>query len=140
MPIGERLILRAGTRVDYVQTDLLHLGLNTVIDPTIGGRYINTVGGSAFETQHFYLWSGFGSAEYKLCEELSLSSGYGFAQRPPTLTELYTGGAFFGLIQNGFNAIYGNPDLKEEQLHQFDVGINAKYERFCVPPVAFTPR
>ncbi len=125
LPIGDRLTLRAGARMDFVNTDILYLGYLTNAQ-----EYVQTVGYDSLATQHFLLGSAFGTADYKLTDELTLVSGYGFAQRPPTLTELYTGGAFFGLIQNGFNAIYGNPDLSPEQLNQFDLGLKVKDDDF----------
>ena len=125
LPLGEFLMFRAGMRFDAVTTEMLHFGLDA--DPE---TYAMTVGADPGSSEQFFLFSAFGTAECKLTEELTLTGGYGFAERPPTLTELYTGGAFFGLIQNGFNAIYGNSDLRPEQLQQIDLGIKANYTRF----------
>jgi len=125
VPIGDCWLLRAGMRFDLVTTELLHLGPDA--DPV---DYAQTVGGVPGSSEQYFLCAAFGTAEYKLTDELTMTGGYGFAERPPMLTELYTGGAFFGLIQNGFNSIFGNPDLKPEQLQQLDLGIKANYTRF----------
>jgi iron complex outermembrane recepter protein len=127
LPIGDCWVVRAGTRVDFANSEFLRFGPNTDV-----AAYLDTTGKGTdpFSTKDYFLWSAFLTAEYNLSEQLTLSGGYGYAMRPPSLTELYTGGAFFGLIQNGFNAIYGNPALDPERLHQFDVGVKANYERF----------
>ena len=135
LPIGECFTLRAGSRADFVSTEFLHFGPN--VDQ---GAYLDIVGQDALNRQNYFLWSAFATAEYKPREELTFSAGYGYAQRPPSLTELYAGGPFFGVIQNGFNAIYGNANLEQEKLHQFDIGARANYERFRAPaPMASSP-
>ena len=120
LPLGHDVTVRVGSRVDFVSTELIHLG--TSMDPA---TYLAdpALAAAAFDTQQYFLWSAFATAEYKPNDIVTYSAGYGYAQRPPMLTELYTNGAFFGLIQNGLNAIYGNPTLDQEKIHQFDVGM-----------------
>jgi outer membrane receptor protein involved in Fe transport len=54
----------------------------------------------------------------------------GFAQRPPTVTELYALQSFLAILQQGFTAVVGNPDLASEKLYQFDLGVKTEYDRF----------
>src|SRR6185295_7965671 len=85
----------------------------------------------------YFLFSAFATGEYKITPKWTLQAGYGHSQRPPTLTELYAGGAFLGLIQNGLNSIYGNPSLRKEEMHQINVGLNGKYDAVRVGGNAF---
>ena len=48
----------------------------------------------------------------------------GYAQRPPTLTELYAAQPFLLVLQNGLNNVTGDPRLKREQLIQADISVN----------------
>jgi outer membrane receptor protein involved in Fe transport len=121
MPLGEKTVIKAGARVDFTTTQFLGFGPN--VDQA---SYTSVVGEPV--DRAFLLFSGFATAETKLNSVWSAQAGYGYAERPPTLTELYSGGAFFGLIQNGFNSIYGNPLLRKEEMHQLNVGLTAKDE------------
>jgi iron complex outermembrane receptor protein len=123
IPFGDHLSFKAGTRADFVDTQFL--GFGPGVDE---GTYRAIVGNP--EDRNWVLFSGFLTGEYKINEQWTVLGGYGYAQRPPTITELYAGGAFLGLLQNGFNAIYGNPNLEREQIHQWDLGVKAKYENF----------
>jgi iron complex outermembrane receptor protein len=80
--------------------------------------------------QNFLLWSTYGTAEITLTENWLLSSGLGYSQRPPTLTEMYVDGAFIGTLQRGLTFLDGDPELRPERLKQIDLGITGNYERF----------
>jgi outer membrane receptor protein involved in Fe transport len=125
MPVGERLVVKAGVRGDYLLSDFLNFGVNVN-----QADYITQVGEPI--NRRFFLFSGYLTGEYKLTQEWSLQTGYGYAQRPPTLTEFFAGGSFLGLIQNGLNSIYGNPDLLREQMHQGNLGVTGKYDQLRV--------
>lgn len=131
IPIGEDWLFKVGTRVDFVTTQFLGFGPN--VDVAAYNRFVGDPQGD----RTFFLFSGFGSGEYKLSPQWTTSAGYGYAQRPPSLTELYAGGAFLGQIQNGLNSIYGNPSLRKEEMHQANIGLNAKYEKVRVGASAF---
>lgn len=130
LPLGERFILKAGGRMDYVSTQFLQFVPNVST-----ASYLTSVGEPV--DRNFILFSSYATAEYKIAPAWTAQLGYGFAERPPTLTELYTGGAFLGLIQNGFNSIYGNPGLLPEQLHQMNASLTAKYDTFRAGGNAF---
>jgi outer membrane receptor protein involved in Fe transport len=122
LPFGDCLTVRGGARADFASSELIRLGNNMQASDILGP--------DVFDTQHFFLWSAFLTGEYKASDAVTYSAAYGYAERAPLLTELYTQGAFFGLIQNGFNSIYGNPNLQEERMHQFDVAMTTKFERW----------
>jgi outer membrane receptor protein involved in Fe transport len=130
LPVGEQFVFKAGSRVDFV-TARIQQPL-TFPDPSGQADLLKPeeLGPNAFDEQHFDLISAFTTGEYKVTEEVSLLAGYGFAQRAPTLVELYADGTFLGLLQNGFTFVKGRPTLSEEQLHQIDLGMRANYEKY----------
>jgi outer membrane receptor protein involved in Fe transport len=69
------------------------------------------------------------NGEYKIDDHLTAQLGYGHAQRPPTLTELYATGAFIAVLQQGPNRLIGDPHLNPETDNQFDIGIKGNWER-----------
>ena len=131
IPIGEDLTLKAGARVDFVSTQFINFGPSTDV------ALYNANVGDPQGNKNYFLFAGFLTGEYKISKEWTAQAGYGYAQRPPTLTELYTGGAFLGLIQNGLNSIYGNLDLRKEEMHQINLGLKGKYEDVRVGGSAF---
>jgi iron complex outermembrane recepter protein len=139
IPVGENAIIKAGTRVDFVTTQFLGFGPNqNLVDPLNppATDYVEHVGNPQGD-KVFFLLAGYVTAENKLTNEVTVSAGYGYAERAPTLTELYAGGAFLGLLQNGLNSFYGNAGLRKEDIHQLDVGFNADYETFRTGGNAF---
>src|SRR5262249_4623287 len=79
--------------------------------------------------RHFSLWSAYINADYKIDEHLTAQIGFGHAERPPTLTELYSAGPFVAVLQQGPNRLYGDPHLDPEKLQQFDIGFKGNWER-----------
>jgi outer membrane receptor protein involved in Fe transport len=130
MPVGDRLLVKAGVRGDFVSMDFLNFGTN--FNTT---DYMTSVGDPI--DRRMFQFSGFATGEYKIAPEWTAQLGYGYAQRPPTLTELYVGGSFLGLIQNGLNSVYGNPELNREQIHQGTVGLTGTYDAVRVGGSAF---
>jgi len=131
IPIGERMVVKAGTRVDFVTNQFLGFGpnMNVITPSTPNGTYIDSPVGDPNGNKSYLLFAAFLTGEYKITQEWTAQAGYGYAERPPTLTELYSGGAFLGLIQNGFNSIYGDPNLRKEAMHQINLGLTANYEK-----------
>jgi iron complex outermembrane receptor protein len=80
--------------------------------------------------QHDDLYAYYLTNELKLNDVWTLNLGYGYAQRPPTLTERYADGVFLGILQSGFTRVIGNPALFPERDYQLDAGLNAKYDNF----------
>lgn len=91
-----------------------------------------------FPERHFPMGSGYVTAEYKLNGCWTALGGFGYAMRPPTLTELYAfNGPFLALIQRGASAVFGNPHLNSERMYQVDAGLTADYGRFRAGVTAF---
>jgi outer membrane receptor protein involved in Fe transport len=88
-------------------------------------------------TRDFGLIAGFLQDEYKLDDHWTATAAIGYAQRAPTLTELYASGPFIGVLQQGTSRLIGDPNLKEEKLTQFDVGVRAEYDRFQLGVTGF---
>jgi outer membrane receptor protein involved in Fe transport len=82
-----------------------------------------------FERDH-ETWMLYGTTEYKVNDNVTLTSGAAHSDRPPTLTELYAMDPFLAILQQGFTSVIGNPDLRTEKLWQIDLGTRAKYDYF----------
>ncbi len=123
---------RTGLRVDYVQTDIVDdpakLQNLTFAENTATAAEI--LGTNDFQTDRV-LWSLYGSLGRQYCEHLEGAISIGYAERPPTLTELYAIQPFLLLLQNGLNTVTGSPDLDNEKLLQFDINFdyNGEYIR-----------
>lgn len=116
---------KAGGRLDYVGTDI-------VDDPSkltdVGSHffpltYEEIVGTSQKQTDRM-LGSVFATLTRQYSDELVGSVSIGFAQRAPTLTELYAAEPFLLLLQNGLNIVTGDPRLDKESVLQCDATID----------------
>jgi outer membrane receptor protein involved in Fe transport len=140
LPIGERMTLKTGGRGDWVQTDSDPRRITgnipvffrppnepvTDFDPIIFSV-------SPFNNdldRSFGLWSAYVSMDYKIDCHLTALASFGFAQRPPTLTELYAAGPYIAVLQQGLDRLYGDPNLLPEKMKQLDLGLRANYSWF----------
>jgi len=83
------------------------------------------------------LYAYYVTNEFKFNDAWKLNAGYGYAQRPPTLTERYADGIFLGLLQSGFTRVIGDPALKPERDFQVDLGLSADYDNFHASVTGF---
>ena len=143
LPVTEALKLKSGGRIDYVRTSsnsrLITGNIDLFGQPQSPQNTTNrfAVDPIIYSTdprqtsldREFTLLAGFLTAEYKLSKETTLFLGYGYAERAPTLTELYTAGPLLGVLQQGLARTIGDPNLSKERLNQFDVGLryNSEY-------------
>jgi outer membrane receptor protein involved in Fe transport len=142
IPVSKRFNVRLGTRADFTETNsgprLVTGNISTLFVPTMAGGVpsfnpkilSSQPNGSDDLQKEFNLWSAYLSADYKVDEHLTVLGGFGHAERPPTLTELYSGGAFIAITQQGLSRTYGDPFLAPERLNQFDIGLRANYGWF----------
>jgi outer membrane receptor protein involved in Fe transport len=80
--------------------------------------------------QNDTLYAYYITNQLELDDAVMFNFGYGYAQRPPTLTERYADGVFLGLLQSGFTRVIGNAALKPERDFQLDCGLTFDYENF----------
>ena len=120
--MSDEYTFRTGGRVDFVQTDIVgdeselaQVGLEA--NPA---SYNEIVGTDVKQTDRF-LYSLYGTLEHRFNESLIGTASLGYAERAPTLTELYAAQPFLLLLQNGLNNVTGDPTLEKEKLIQFDV-------------------
>ncbi len=132
-PIMDTWNFKSGARLDYAQTDIVDTPqkLSEVGVGTFPATYAEIVGTDQYQ-QEFYLWSLYGSLEHQINEDLVGSCSLGYAERPPTLTELYAAQPFVLLLQNGLNNITGDPTLEKEKLLQFDVMLDYTADNYKV--------
>jgi iron complex outermembrane receptor protein len=124
IPASERLTLRSGARADWVWGS----AGPGVISRRGGASSLDVLGPD--REKSFSLWSAYVTGDYQLNESLTANVGFGLAQRPPTLTELYAMRPFESVVQQGLNRIQGYPFLAPEKLKQLDVGLRSKTEQF----------
>lgn len=128
-PIGERLEVTAGTRVDVAFTDVIDdsAKLATLGTQSLPLAYI--LGSDDF-TRTERLWAAYVAGEYRIncCWTVQIAAGY--AERPPSLTELYAAESFMFVLQNGLNSVTGDPRLKRERLCQIDASLKFDTGRF----------
>jgi iron complex outermembrane recepter protein len=120
-PMSEWWTLNTGARVDFVSTTSADI-VDGVPDP------LSTIQGADLD-RFFFVWSSYVNSEILLTEGWTGKVGFGFGQRPPTLTELYVESAFIGSLQRGLTFLNGDSQLRAEQVKQIDLGLEADYER-----------
>lgn len=103
-----------GGRTDLVTTNVEELG----------------VLGNQFDERNFTLWSLFATAEKDVGDFWTTSAGVGYAERPPTLTELYADSTTISMLQQGLNKLFGNDALNESSRLQVDYGVATEQEFF----------
>lgn len=127
----ECLTFELGGRIDFVQTDVTEnvLGLSDVgvTPPNLDISYIQSIGTDVTQTDR-WMGSLFGKMERKFTEAMTGSASLGFAQRAPTLTELYGVQQLLLVVQNGLNVTTGDPRLKSEKLLQLDLALDVERE------------
>ncbi len=126
VPLNDSWRIKAGSRVDWVSTNAANRVANTDIDLDGVQDDLEAGLGGGFD-QHFNLFSAFLTTECDLNCHWTLSAGGGYAERPPTLTELYSAQTFLAILQQGFSFVLGNPNLDEERLYQIDLGLRGDY-------------
>lgn len=140
LPVNDRLRLRSGARVDFVDTNARErvdgLGVLVGFPPTLVETDLSEIKQADLD-RNFFLWSLFATLEFDADEHWTLSAGAGVAQRPPTLTELYAAGPFIGTLQPGLTFVEGDPEIDPERRTQIDIGARGDYGSFRMSANAF---
>lgn len=123
----ERTRINGGLRVDWIFNNLLDPGNTQVGFPP--NSLANVLASPNLDPDDAF-WSAFLTSETDLGNGITGFLGLAIAQRPPTLTELYTAGPFLFLLQNGVSTIVGNPSLKSSRVWQVDLGLNMERPQY----------
>jgi len=128
-PVGERLDITAGARVDLASTDVVDdpaklLSLGTQSLP------LGYILGTDDLTRTEALWATYITGEYIIDGCWTAQAAAGYAERSPSLTELYAAETFMFVLQNGLNTVTGDPRLKRERLCQVDLSLVYDNGRF----------
>lgn len=134
----ERLRLTVGARLDWTSSDVIDdpaklasVGaLSASIDNPMPPLSFADVVGTAELSQNFSLAAAYVTGEYVINSNWSAGAGVGYAERSPSLTELYVAESFMFLLQNGLNIVTGDPRLDRERLLQCDLGVAYESDRF----------
>ncbi len=126
-PIGDRLTLRSGSRIDFVNTNAANTAAGAFADPAGSSDLkdlllVDSLG------RDFDLVSGFVTAEYAIDDCWKATLGGAYSMRPPTMVELYSASPFMSIMpQFGITTAFGNPGLRPEKRWQIDVGTSVDY-------------
>jgi iron complex outermembrane receptor protein len=123
VPVTDAWTVKSGIRVDLLDADIGHLS------PAECASAAQVLGTTDFNHEYALLLA-YVTSDYKVNSNWTASAGFGHAERPPTLTELFAEGPFLAALQNGFTSVIGNPLLKPEKLNQVDVGVRGDYDWF----------
>ncbi|MCA9139723.1 MAG: TonB-dependent receptor [Planctomycetales bacterium] len=119
--IHDDLTMTAGLRVDGVFADAGEKVLGVPAPLSVLKR-------SPLD-QQFLLGAAYLTAEYQYDPNWTCSFGLGAANRPPTLTELYSEFALIGSLQRGLTFLLGDPQLRSEKLYQIDLAARYSDDR-----------
>jgi outer membrane receptor protein involved in Fe transport len=117
----------AGARVDVAVMDVTDdpaklSSLGTLSTPANPISLADILGSGQFD--HTYaLWAAYVTGRYNINDHWAADLAVGYAERPPTLTELYVAQSFMFVLQNGLNTLTGDPRLDPERLCQIDLGL-----------------
>ncbi len=121
-PLGERWTIGSGARFDWAGQYLL-------ADPaelqSLGTQSLplgDILGSDDFD-RSFEMFSLYLTGQYHINECWSAVLAAGYAERPPSLTEMYAAETFMYVLQNGLNIVTGDPRLRHERLLQADLGL-----------------
>jgi len=120
LPVNDRLTVKAGARIDWVNThsDGTFVGLDGNGDPTTRA------------SNFFLLGAGYLTTEYELNPCWTALAGAGYAERNPTNTDLYADAPYLAILQSGgFNFFVGNPAMVKERDTQVDLGLRFDNDR-----------
>ncbi len=142
VPLSKRANLKGGLRYDAIFTasnprliygNVILFGAvpgtiapQTTLNPIVYSRNPNDLNLS----RNFGLFSTYITGEYAIDEHLTALGGFGYAERPPTLVELYANGPFINYLQQGLTRVVGDPHLLPPALKQLDIGIKGNYQWF----------
>lgn len=116
------LRVNMGGRVDFVNTDSRDSARYFFDYNFLGAMNYAEIKQAGLD-QSFTLGAAYVTADYQINPGWMLSSGLGYGQRAPTMTEMYANSSFIGSLQPGLTAIEGDPELKSEKRTQVDLGL-----------------
>jgi outer membrane receptor protein involved in Fe transport len=120
--------IKLGGRVDWTHMNAARFvddNNDTFNDPGAG-----IANPEVSRTNSYSLYSGFLTSRYDVTDELNLNASYGYAERSPTSQELYAQLPYVNIYQDPYSYVLGNRFLKEERLHQIDVGADVAFDRW----------
>jgi len=126
-PAGDRWQITSGARVDLasanVRDDPQKLASLGTLSQPLNPISLGDILGSDDFSRTMALWAAYVTGQYQVAEGCTAELAIGYAERPPTLTELYAAQTFMFVLQNGLNTVTGDPRLRPERLLQTDIGL-----------------
>lgn len=133
-PVGDSWTVEAGVRADAMVAEVTDdpaklASLGTQSKPNNPISLADILGTSDFD-RTWAAWAAYVSAQYELNPTTKLELATGYAERFPSLTELYAAETFMFVLQNGLNTVTGDPRLDTERGLQADLGLRLDTGRF----------
>lgn len=126
--VNESIVVTTGGRLDFYSVNhaatSLTGGLTTTPVPTGAGV-------PQISNQPAYLLGMlYGNSKLWLTENINVTAGSAFSMRGPNQSELYSASQLQPIARFGNSYVTGNSNLNAENLIQFDLGLNGKWEAF----------
>ena len=122
--INDKLNVLYGGRIEYNLSDIT----TDIGRQTLTGFY-NSEAKQTRVTGNVYA-----QVNYKFTKNLEIYGGGSYGQRPPSLQELY-GFYLFNRVDN--HDYLGNPDIRNEESINANLGLNLKYEKWAISVEGF---
>jgi outer membrane receptor protein involved in Fe transport len=126
--VDDQWALHVGGRVDWVSNDIDELPRKGATTLFTESELLAALATDRLQ-RDYVLWAAHATADCRWDEHWVARGGAGYGERPPTLTELYAVSPFLAILQQGFTAVRGTPGLNPERNVQFDLGVEAEFER-----------
>jgi len=122
--VNRKLKISYGGRVEFNQSDITtEIGRQTLTSFYNGDGAQSRMSGNVFI-----------QTEYAISNKIGVFGGVSYAQRPPSIQELY-GFYLFNRVDN--HDYLGSPDIKNEESISGNIGVNLKSEKFAISLEAF---
>ncbi len=128
-PVDERLTVRVGGRFDWVRNDAA-ITAPLALESSFADNFLEfwEVDSMARE---FRLPACYVTAEYEVDAAVTVNLAGGYAERSPTMFQLYAGAPLANVMaQYATSVVFGNPHVEAEKRWQLDAGLHADYGRF----------
>jgi outer membrane receptor protein involved in Fe transport len=112
----------AGARADYATAEITDDPARLAALGTSALPLADILGTDNFG-QDYELLAAYLTGQYEINCCWTVEAAVGYAERPPSLTELYAAESFMFVLQNGLNTVTGDPLLNKERLCQVDLGL-----------------
>lgn len=127
-PVNESITVTTGVRFDVYSVNHAATSLTggVVTTPVPTGSNLPQISNQP----SYLLGMLYANSKVWLTENINVTAGSAFSMRGPKQNELYSTGQLQPIARFGNSYVQGNSNLNAENLIQFDLGLNGKWEAF----------